>query len=284
MQIDRIGIVGTGVMGAGIAQVAALAGYQVMLLDIQELASAKALDDIAGSLGKAVAKGTLTQAEKYEALSRIEVSSKPSCMAETNLVIEAIVEKADEKTKIFRELDRICSRDTLIVSNTSSISITCLAAATSRPDRVAGMHFFNPVPAMKLVEIVRGVETSEATVAILKSAAEKMGKAAIVVNKDTPGFIVNRLLLPFLREAFVLYEEGVASPRDIDTAVKYGLNHPMGPFELSDLAGLDIVQAVLAYFHSEFGQSHYSPPIALKRIISAGRIGRKVGRGWYDYK
>jgi len=281
--IKKIGIVGAGAMGTGIAHIAAQSGFNVVLHDVADNFLKRSVATIDGLFDKAIAKGKATEAMKKETLARIHPTVDLNEMRDVDLVIEAIIEKLDAKLDMFQKLDKICSPHTLLASNTSTMSITKLANATQRPSNVAGMHFFNPAQVMKLVEVIRGYYTSDETIAALKKTTEIMGKVGIEVKKDTPGFIVNRLMLPQMREAFLLYEEGVASIEDIDMAMKLGLNHPMGPFTLMDFGGNDICYDSLCYLYSEFGQPHYAPPISLKRLINAGRLGKKTGKGWYDY-
>ncbi len=281
--VKKIGVLGAGTMGTGIAHVAAQSGFSVKVFDEIAPAKEKSLATIKKLSEKAVDKGKMTQAEQRDLFNRIIYVDSLNDLADCDLVIEAIIEVLDAKVAVFKQLDSLLGEKAIIASNTSSISITSLASSTKRPDRVAGMHFFNPVEMMKLVEIIRGFQTSDQTVAILKEVADKMGKTSIEVKRDAPGFVVNRLLLPQLREAIKILEEGVASVEDIDTAMKLGLNHPMGPFTLSDLTGIDIVYHVLEYFRSEMGDA-YTPPLLLKQMVQAKRLGRKTGQGWYKYQ
>ncbi len=283
MRIKNVGVVGSGSMGTGIAQIAAQKGYDVIVFGISEASLNNMLESIRAVLDKGVKKGRLTEEEKQETLSRIRVTKDLADLKEVDLVIEAIIEKLEAKLDIFTRLEEICSAHTIFGSNTSTMSITKLANATKRADRMAGTHFFNPAPVMKLVEIIRGYYTSDETVAILKDFVASLGKVSIEVKKDSPGFVVNRLMLPQFREAYLVYEEGIASLEDIDKAMTLGLNHPMGPFALMDFTGLDIAYDSLMYLYSEFAQPNWAPPAALKRMINAGRLGKKVGKGWYDY-
>jgi len=281
--IKTIGVIGAGSMGTGISNVAAQSGYEVKVFDDFPGAKEKSLATIKKLSAAAVEKGKQTQEQRDHMLSKLHYVDSLAEMADCQLIIEAIVEIPEAKTKIFKELDSILAPEAIIASNTSSISITLLAAATKRADRVAGMHFFNPAQVMKLVEIIRGLETSDETISTLKEVVQQMGKTGIEVKKDTPGFVVNRLFLPQMREAIKILEEGVATVEDIDIAMKLGLNHPMGPFTLQDFTGVDIVYYVLDYFKKEMGDA-YAPPLLLKQMVTAGRVGRKAGKGWYNYE
>lgn len=283
MSIKKIGVVGAGAMGTGIAHVAAQAGYEVVLCDVAEDFLKRSVAAMGKLIDKAIAKGKLTETDKAETLGRIKLTTDLQAMQDVDLVVEAIIEKIEAKLDLFERLDKICAPHTLLTSNTSTMSITKMAKATQRPDKVAGLHFFNPAQAMRLVEIIRGYYTSDETVVLLKECVTTMDKVGIEVKKDTPGFVVNRLMLPQIREAFILHEQGVASMEDIDKAMTLGLNHPMGPFTLMDFAGNDICLASLEYLYAEFAEPHWAPPISLKQLINAGRMGKKVGKGWYDY-
>lgn len=278
-----IGVIGAGTMGSGIAQAAAQSGYSVKVFDSIPEVLKRCEQTLAKLSAKAVEKGKQSADERQAMLSRIQYVETIQELRDCFLVIEAVVEIFDVKKAVFKELDGILSDDAIIASNTSSMSITSLAAITNRPERVAGMHFFNPAQVMKLVEIIRGLNTSDHTVSTLKEVVEKLGKVSIEVKRDTPGFVVNRLLVPQLREAMKILEEGVASVEDIDKAMKLGLNHPMGPFALSDLTGLDVVCFILDYFRNEMGDQ-YCPPLILKQMVEGGRLGRKSGQGWYHYE
>lgn len=284
MEVKQIGVLGAGAMGGGIAQVAAVAGYQVVLYDALPGQVDRAIGRMDGFFKKSVEKGKLTEAERSAVLGRIRPASGMDDFAPADLVIEAIIEDPAAKKEAFAQLDGICRPEACLVSNTSSISITTIAAATGRPAQVAGMHFFNPPPLMKLVEVIRGYFTADDTVQVVSAVAREMGKTPIEVKKDSPGFVVNRILLAQFAEAIRLLEEGVASVEDIDRAVKLGLNYPMGPFELQDFTGVDIGYHVLNYFYDEFKDMRWNPPQALKALIRAGRLGRKTGAGWYKYK
>jgi len=283
MAISKVGVMGAGAMGSGIAQLAAQAGFQVVLNDIEMSFVDKAISRIDSFLSVSIEKGKITKEQKEEILSRFIKSTDLNDFSDVDLVIEAIIEDLELKKKAFAQLDSICKPEAYLASNTSSMPITILANATKRPERVAGMHFFNPAPIMKLVEIIRGYYTSDETVNVIAQVAAKMGKTTVEVKKDSPGFIVNRLMMAQYLEAIRLLGEGVATIEDIDKAVKLGLNHPMGAFELQDFGGLDIGYYVAKYFHEEFQDMRWNPPQALKALIRAGRLGRKTGAGWYDY-
>ncbi len=280
--ISRIGVVGAGQMGAGIAQVAALAGLEVILSDVSRAAAEKGYDGIEAQLARAVDKGKLSAGDRDAALRRITVASDLADLGPVHLAIEAASEDVALKRRLFADLDHICPAGAILASNTSSIGITGLAATTRRPDRVIGMHFMNPVPVMKLVEIIRGLGTSDQTYETTRALAETMGKAT-VVSRDVPGFIVNRVLAPLINEAIFALNEGLASAEDIDRAVHLGLNHPMGPLALADLIGLDTTLAILEVLHRELGDPKYRPCPLLRQYVAAGWLGRKSGRGFYPY-
>lgn len=284
MMIKTIGIVGAGSMGAGIANLAALNGFNVVLRDIEERYLEGALARIDQFMSKSVERGKMTEDQKQQTLARIETTTKLEELKDVDVVIEAVIEDLELKKEVFSQLDEIVREDVIVATNTSSMSITEIAAATRRPDRVAGMHFFNPAQLMKLVEVVRGFETSDETVSTLKALSEQLKKEVVEVKKDTPGFIVNRIMVPQFIEAIRLLEEGVASAEDIDKAVKFGLNYPMGPFELQDYAGVDIGYYVMEYFSNEFNDSRFAPPLLMKQMMRAGRFGKKSGAGFYDYE
>ncbi|BAB05714.1 3-hydroxyacyl-CoA dehydrogenase family protein [Halalkalibacterium halodurans] len=283
MTIHTVGVVGAGTMGSGIANLAAMSGLQVVLLDLDDNQLDIAWQKINTFMEKSVAKGKMSEAEKEAALGRIKSTTTYEELAEADLVIEAVIENLDVKKEVFHTLDTCLANDTIIATNTSSMSITEIAAATNRPDRVVGMHFFNPAQLMKLVEVVRGYQTSDDTVETVKQFARQLKKEPIEVKKDTPGFIVNRIMIPQFIEAIKLLEEGVASAEDIDKAVTLGLNYPMGPFTLQDYAGVDIGLHVMEYFQQEFNDPRFTPPLLLKQLVRAGRLGKKVGAGFYDY-
>ena len=284
MEITKISVLGSGTMGGGIAQIAAQAGFQVVLHDLEIAFVENATGRIAAFLDKSIEKGKITREKKEEVLGRITKSTDLDDLKDVDLAIEAIIEDLELKKKVFGQLEEICKAEAYFASNTSSMSITALAAATKRPARFVGMHFFNPPPLMRLVEIIRGYYTSDETVGMASAVAAKMGKAAVVVKKDSPGFIVNRIMMAQFMEAIRLVEEGVATLEDIDLAVKLGLNYPMGPFELQDFVGLDIGYNVTASFYEEFKDMRWNPPQSLKALIRAGRLGRKTGAGWYNYQ
>jgi 3-hydroxybutyryl-CoA dehydrogenase len=280
--MERLGVVGAGFMGTGIAESAAAAGIDVALYEPLEPQIAKSRERIAASLDRAVAGSKRTREEADELLQRVSWSAELESVAGSELVIEAVVEDTDVKVETFRELDRVLAPEVVIASNTSSIPIAGLAAATERADRVLGLHFFSPVPVMKLVEIVVGIETSEETVATAAGFAERIGKTAIR-TKDRSGFVVNFLLVPYLMAAVRMYEEGFASREDIDEGMKLGCGHPMGPLALCDLIGLDVLYSVCDSLYEEFKRDEYAPPPLMKRMVVSGHLGRKAGRGFYEY-
>ncbi|MDX6523306.1 MAG: 3-hydroxybutyryl-CoA dehydrogenase [Gaiellales bacterium] len=277
--IERITVVGAGQMGAGIAQVAAVGGFQVTLSDVAPGQLERAMKGIQASLTKLAEKGRIEAAQVDEAVLRIRTTAEP---ADGDLLIEAATENVELKLRIFAELEQVASADAIIASNTSSIPITRLAAATSRPQRVVGMHFMNPVPLMPLVEVIRGLETSDETVAAVVAAAERMGKTVAQAN-DFPGFISNRILVPMINEAVYCLMEGVGDRESIDTVMKLGMNHPMGPLTLADLIGLDTCLAIMEVLHQGLGDDKYRPCPLLRSYVEAGRLGRKSGRGFYEY-
>ena len=282
LTINTVGIVGAGTMGNGIAQTCAAAGLQVVMVDISEEAVAKGLATIAGSLDRLIKKDKLNQEDKAAILARIKGSTQYSDFTSAQLVIEAATENYALKVKIVQQLDALLAPEVLIASNTSSISITKLAAVTKRADRCIGMHFFNPVPLMALVEIIRGLQTSDATHDAVHAMAAVLGKTPITV-KNGPGFVVNRILMPMVNEALFVLAEGVATPEDIDAGMKLGCNQPIGPLALADMIGLDVCLAVMEVFLTEFGDSKYRPCPLLKELVAAGRLGRKTGQGIYTY-
>jgi len=277
-------VVGAGVMGSGIAQVFAQAGYQVTMVDIAQEFLDKGMASIKSNLERAAAKGKISREEADAILSRIKTTlNLEEAGREADFVVEAVVEKMDVKKEVFSRLDKVCPSHTILASNTSTLSITEMASATGRPDKVAGMHFFNPAPVMRLVEVIAGAQTSQETLTTVKALAEKLGKTPVEV-KESPGFVVNRLLTLMLNEACFLLMEGVAKPEDIDTAMKLGCNHPMGPFELMDLVGLDIVLAIAETLYQETGDPKFRPAPLLRKMVRAGLLGRKTGRGFYTYQ
>ncbi|NNU82820.1 3-hydroxybutyryl-CoA dehydrogenase [Geobacillus sp. BMUD] len=278
-----IGIVGAGTMGSGIANLAALSGFNVILVDIDEPMLQKARSRMEAFMDKSVAKGKLTTEQKHEALERVKGSTNLQEMRQADVIIEAVIENMEVKKEVFSQLDNIAAEHTILATNTSSMSITEIASATNRPSQVVGMHFFNPPQLMKLVEVVRGYKTSDETVEQAKELARKLGKEPVEVKKDSPGFIVNRIMIPQFIEAIRLVEEGVASMEDIDKAVTLGLNYPMGPFTLQDFAGVDIGLHVMDYFYEEFKDDRFAAPLLLRQLVRSGRLGRKTGAGFYDY-
>jgi len=282
MQITKIGICGCGQMGSGIAEVAAKAGTNVIVREVNEVLLKKGLGRIENSLSKAVEKGKLDDAAKRDILSRIKGTSDLGDLSDCDLICEAIIENIDEKIKLYRELDGIVKKDAIFASNTSSISITEMGAATSRAAQFCGLHFFNPVPVMKLVEVIKTVATSEGTYQIARGFAEKLGKT-VVTCSDRPGFVVNVLLVPYLLDAVRIYQDGVATKEDIDNGMKLGCGHPMGPLELTDFIGLDTIYYIAEILFEEFKDHHYAAPPLLKSMVKAGLMGRKSGRGFYDY-
>ena len=278
----HIGVVGAGQMGGGIAQVAADKGHKVVLVDVNQAVADKGKAKIAGSLDKLVQKGKLSGEARDGLLSRISPAGEYGALASCDFVVEAATENQELKRKIFADIDRALGDSTILATNTSSISITLLAAQTKRPERVVGMHFMNPVPVMKLVELIRGLQTSDATYQATVELAVSLGKE-VVTARDVPGFIVNRLLIPFLNEACFTLAEGIGTPEDIDKGIKLGLNHPMGPFELADLIGLDTCLAIAEVLHRELGEDKYRPAPLLRNYVAAGWLGRKSGRGFYKY-
>ena len=281
-EIRTVGIIGAGTMGNGIAQACAVSGINVVMVDISEAAVQKGIATVAGSLDRLIKKDKITAADKDAALARITGSTSYDDLKGAQLVIEAATENLELKIKILRQIDGLLPADTLVATNTSSIGITQLAAVTARPDRFIGMHFFNPVPMMALVEIIRGLQTSDTTHAAVHALALKLGKSPITV-KNAPGFVVNRILVPMINEAFFVLAEGLASAEDIDAGMKLGCNHPIGPLALADMIGLDVCLAVMNVYFAEFSDSKYRPCPLLKEMVAAGYLGRKSGRGVYRY-
>ena len=280
--MQKIGVVGGGTMGNGIAHTAALTGHEVLLVEVSAPLAERAVGTISKNLQRGVDKGKMSAEEKYAVLGRIRTSTSLEDLADRELIVEAILEQLGAKLELFGNLDRIAPAETILASNTSSISITKLAAATERPEQVIGMHFFNPVPVLKLVEVVRGLQTSDETTAAVVALAEDLGKVPAEA-RDFPGFVSNRILMPFLNEAAYALLEGVAEPEAIDTIAKLGFAHPMGPLALADLIGLDTCVAIMEVLHEGLGDPRYAPCPLLRQYVAAGRLGRKSGRGFYEY-
>ncbi len=283
MEIKKVGVVGCGTMGSGIAQVCAQSGYQVVVSEINDELLDKGLASINTFLTKGIERGKVTQEEKASALSRIKGTTNIKDFGDCDLVIEAAIENMDVKRKMFAELDKICPKHTILATNTSSLSVTDVAAATLRQDKVLGMHFFNPAQIMRLLELVKTITTTNETVETAKNFGESLGKN-VVIAPDTPGFIVNRLALLYQFEAIHMLEAGVATKEDIDSGITSGLGHPMGPLMLNDLVGLDVLYHIGNIMYEETKRPEYAPPTLLKKMVAAGWLGRKTGRGFYEYK
>ncbi|MDR5753535.1 MULTISPECIES: 3-hydroxybutyryl-CoA dehydrogenase [unclassified Caballeronia] len=282
MKIETVGIVGAGTMGNGIAQIAAVAGLKTIMIDVTDAALAKGVATLTGSLDRLVSKDKLDAATRDAALARIETSTDYQRLAGADIVIEAATENTDLKIRILRQIQDVARPDAIIASNTSSISITALAATLDHPERFIGMHFFNPVPLLPLVEVIRGVQTSEATANAVRELTEQLGKSPIGV-KNAPGFVVNRILVPMINEAFFVLAEGIATPEEIDAGMRLGANHPIGPLALADLIGLDVCLSVMDVFLKDFGDSKYRACPLLRELVAAGHLGRKTKRGVYQY-
>jgi 3-hydroxybutyryl-CoA dehydrogenase len=282
MEIKKVGVVGCGLMGSGIAQVCAQSGYQVVVSEMNDELLNKGLASISARLAKNVEKGKPSAGAKDSALGRIKGTTNTQDFSDCDLVIEAIIENMDLKRKVFTELDKICPQHTVLATNTSVLSVIDIAEATNRPDKVLGLHFFNPVPMMELIEAVKTIATSQDTIRTGTEFIKSLGKTAIVA-KDTPGFVVNRQLEPFINNAIRMLEDGVATREDIDAGVRLGLNHPIGPLQLADFIGLDTVYYGAVDMYDKFKEPQYAPPVLLRKMVAAGWLGRKTGKGFYDY-
>ncbi|NWL81112.1 3-hydroxybutyryl-CoA dehydrogenase [Pseudomonas taiwanensis] len=282
MSLNRIGVIGAGTMGSGIAQVCASAGLHVTLIDVTESALARGMTAMDEGLQRQVRKARICEGEREATLARVQATTDYASLADADLVIEAATENLDLKLRILRQIDAVVSGHAVIATNTSSISITQLAAVLERPERFIGVHFFNPVPAMQLLELIRGLQTSSQTHAAVEAFAKAVGKTAINVD-NAPGFVVNRILIPMINEAVFVLQEGLASARDIDTGMQLGCNHPIGPLALADMIGLDTLLAIMQVLHEGFGDPKYRPARLLKDLVAAGHLGRKSGRGFHSY-
>jgi 3-hydroxybutyryl-CoA dehydrogenase len=282
MNLQNIGVIGAGTMGNGIAQVCAMAGFNVTLLDISESALQKAVATVGKNLDRQIAKQTLTPEQKQATLDKIRISTDYSVLADAQLVIEAATENLDLKLRVLQQIAAQVSNECVIASNTSSLSITQLAASVSQPERFIGLHFFNPVPVMGLIEVIRGLQTSDATHQLALDMATTLGKTAITAG-NRPGFVVNRILVPMINEAILVFQEGLASAEDIDAGMRLGCNQPIGPLALADLIGLDTLLSILEAFYDGFNDSKYRPAPLLKEMVAAGYLGRKTGRGFHAY-
>jgi len=283
MEIKKVGVVGCGTMGSGITQLSAQSGYQVVVSEINDEFLNKGLASIDKALARLLEKGKISQQDKDVTLARIKGTTKAKDFSDCDLVIEVAIENMDLKKKIFAELDAVCPKHTILATNTSCLSIIDMAVVTKRTEKVVGLHFFNPAPVMKLLEIVKTITTSDETIEISKKFGQSLGKTTVIAQ-DKPGFIVNRVWIPYLLHAIRLYEEGVASREDIDNALMLGLNYPMGPLTLADLTGLDVVKFVAEALYEQLKDPRYAPPTLLEKMVAAGWLGRKTGKGFYEYK
>ena len=282
MTITKLGVLGAGTMGSGIAQVGLQGGLEVTLVDLEQNFIDRGLQNIIKNFDKSIAKGRMTENDKKDFLKNLKISTSKKDLKDCDFIIEAIIENVELKKQAFKELNDICKPETILATNTSGFSITEIAAVSGRPTKVVGTHFFNPVPVMKLVEVIPGIETSDETVTIAMEMAKIIGKTAVKAQ-NTPGFIVNRILVPYLNDAAFAYQEGVGSPTDIDEAMRLGANMPIGPLALCDMIGIDVLLMVIEYFYKEFGDPKFRPALILKEKVRAGHLGVKSGKGFYDY-
>ena len=283
LKIEKIGVIGAGTMGNGIAHVSALSAFDTVLVDVKDEFVQRGFDTIQKNMDRQVKKEKISQSELEASMNRITLSTDYNQLSACDLIIEAATENKDIKLNIFKELDNICKSETILASNTSSISINKIASVTQRPDKVIGMHFMNPVPIMKLVEIVKGSETDDSITKCIADLSEKMGKIPVECN-DSPGFVSNRILMPMINEAIFCLDEGVGTPEAIDTIMKLGMAHPMGPLSLADLIGLDVCLSIINVLYSDFGDEKYCPCPLLVKMVESGELGRKTGKGFYNYK